>query len=60
LRPRFLADANFKRPIRSGINRIEPAVDFLSAEAASLRGKPDPQKCCRWPLAKAESWFRTT
>ena len=43
MRPRFLADANLKRAIRRGVDRVEPAVDFLSAESASLRGMPDPE-----------------
>ena len=43
MRPRFLADEDLKHAIRDGIVRIEPSVDFLSAESAGLKGLPDPQ-----------------
>jgi hypothetical protein len=36
VRPRFLADADLKRAIFSGVKRREPSVDFLSAQAAEL------------------------
>ena len=40
---KFLADADLSRAIVNGVLRCEPAVDFLSAGAARLRGKPDPE-----------------
>jgi hypothetical protein len=43
VRPRFLADEDLKRAIRDGVVRLEPAVDFLSAESAGMRGLADPQ-----------------
>lgn len=43
MRPRLLADANLFRAIRTGVKRLEPAVDFLSAESAGLEGLPDPE-----------------
>jgi hypothetical protein len=39
---RFLADASLRTAIVSGCLRLEPAMDFLSAQAASLAGLPDP------------------
>jgi Domain of unknown function (DUF5615) len=38
---RFLADADLNRVIVSGVLRREPSVDFLSAQAAGLRGMDD-------------------
>jgi hypothetical protein len=37
----FLADANFNHLIVRGLRRRETLIDFLSAEAAELPGKPD-------------------
>jgi len=42
MRPRFLADANFNADISAALRRIEPSIDFESAEDAGLRGLPDP------------------
>jgi hypothetical protein len=39
---RFLADADLNRAIVSGVLRREPSVDFLTAQAAGLRGMNDP------------------
>ena len=39
---RFLADANFKFSVVKGCRRIEPAMNFLSANEAGLDGVPDP------------------
>lgn len=39
---RFLADADFNHAIVKGCRRREPALDFLSANAAMLEGVPDP------------------
>ena len=40
---RFLADASLDHTIVSGCLRREPAIDFLSANAANLEGIPDPE-----------------
>ncbi len=40
---RFLADADLKDAIVSGCVRREPAMDFLSANAANLHDLPDPE-----------------
>ena len=42
MRPRFLADADLKRAIISGVKRREPAVDFQTAQAAALEKLDDP------------------
>ena len=42
MKPRFLADADLKRAILTGVKRREPAVDFETAEAAALEGLEDP------------------
>src|SRR6266446_3995394 len=39
---RFLADASLHHAIVSGCRRREPALDFLSANDATLEGVPDP------------------
>lgn len=41
--PRFLADADLNRAIVNGVQRREPGIDFLSAQAASLDGMPDSE-----------------
>ena len=41
MRVRFLADAALNQAIVSGVRRREPAVDFLAAQAAALRGLSD-------------------
>lgn len=40
---RFLADADLNKAILNGVIRREPAVDFLTAQAARLRGLSDPE-----------------
>jgi hypothetical protein len=40
---RFLADADLNKAIVSGILRREPALDFLTAQAAGLRRMSDPE-----------------
>jgi len=39
----FLADASLRHAIVSGCLRREPAIDFLSADAAGLEGREDPE-----------------
>ena len=41
MKVRFLADADLNKAIVSGVLRREPSVDFLSAQAAGLRGMDD-------------------
>jgi hypothetical protein len=43
VRPRFLADADLKRSIVTGVKRREPSVDFQSAQTAALEGLEDPE-----------------
>ncbi len=38
---RFLADADLNKAIVTGLLRREPSVDFLTAQAAGLRGMQD-------------------
>jgi hypothetical protein len=38
---RFLADADLNRAIVRGVLRREPSLDFLTAQAAGLRGMKD-------------------
>lgn len=38
---RFLADVDLNRAIVRGVKRREPAIDFLTAQAASLDGMRD-------------------
>jgi hypothetical protein len=38
---RFVADADLNRAVVSGVVRREPSVDFLTAQAAGLRGMDD-------------------
>jgi len=40
---RFLADADLNKAIVSGVLRREPSLDFLTAQAAQLRGMSDPE-----------------
>jgi hypothetical protein len=40
---RFLADADLNKAIVSGVLRREPSLDFLTAQAAQLRGRSDPE-----------------
>lgn len=42
-RIRFQADANFDMTIVRGLRRVQPSIDFQSADEAQLRGVPDPQ-----------------
>ena len=41
MKVRFLADADLNRAVVSGVVRREPSVDFLTAQAAGLRGMDD-------------------
>lgn len=43
MKVRFLADADLNRAIVVGVLRREPSIDFLTAQAAGLRGMNDPQ-----------------
>ena len=40
---RFLADADLNKAIVSVVLRREPSLDFLTAQAAGLRGMNDPE-----------------
>lgn len=40
---RFLADADLNKAIVSGILRHEPSIDFLTSQAAGLRGFKDAE-----------------
>jgi hypothetical protein len=40
---RFLADADLNKAILNGVIRRESTVDFLTAQAARLRGMGDPE-----------------
>jgi hypothetical protein len=40
---RFLADADLNKAIVIGVLRREPSLDFLTAQAAGLRGMGDPE-----------------
>lgn len=42
MKVRFLADADLNKAIVTGVLRREPSVDFLTAQAAGLRGMKDP------------------
>ena len=43
MKVRFLADADLNRAIVSGTLRRELSLDFLTAQAAGLRGMSDPE-----------------
>ena len=43
MKVRFLADADLNKAIVTGVLRREPAVDFLTAQGAGLRGLKDPE-----------------
>jgi len=43
MRPRFQADADFNQKIVAGLRRREPAIDFQSAGAGGVIGRPDPE-----------------
>ena len=43
MKVRFLADADLNRAIVNGVLRREPSLDFLTAQAAGLRGMNDPE-----------------
>ena len=42
-RPKFIADADFDNRVVAGLRRLEPAMDFMSATDAGLRGSSDPE-----------------
>jgi hypothetical protein len=42
-RPRFIADADLSEKIIVGVRRREPAIDFLDASEAGIRGLSDPE-----------------
>jgi hypothetical protein len=42
MKVRFLADADLNKAIVNGVLRREPSLDFLTAQAAGLRGMNDP------------------
>ena len=43
MKVRFLADADHNRAIVNGVLRREPSMDFLTSQAAGLRGMRDPE-----------------
>ena len=43
MKVRFLADADLNKAIVNGVLRREPSLDFLTAQAAGLRGMNDPE-----------------
>jgi predicted nuclease of predicted toxin-antitoxin system len=43
MKVRFLADADLNKAIVTGVLRREPSLDFLTAQAAGLRGLTDPE-----------------
>ncbi len=43
MKVRFLADAYLNKAIVSGVMRREPSLDFLTAQAAGLRGMNDSE-----------------
>lgn len=43
MKTRFLADADLNKAILNGTVRREPSIDFLSADAAGLRGMSDSE-----------------
>lgn len=43
MRVRYLADADLNKAIVIGVSRREPAVDFLTAQVAGLRGLHDSE-----------------
>ena len=43
MKVRFLADADLNKAIVLGVLRKEPTLDFLTAQAADLRGMSDPE-----------------
>ena len=43
MKVRFLADADLNRAIVNGAVRREPSLDFMTAQAARLRGLDDPE-----------------
>jgi Domain of unknown function (DUF5615) len=40
---RFLADNDLSEPIRRGLRRKEPTIDFLTAQEGGIVGLPDPE-----------------
>ena len=42
MKVRFLADADLNKAIVTGVLRRDPSLDFLTAQAAGLRGMKDP------------------
>lgn len=43
MKVRFQADADFNEVILRAVQRHEPEIDFQSAPAAELPGRPDPE-----------------
>ena len=43
MRPRFQADSDFRIEIIDGLLRLDPRIEFLTADKAGLRGVPDPK-----------------
>ena len=43
MKVRFVADADLNKAIVTGVQRREPSVDFLTAQAAGLRRMRDPE-----------------
>jgi predicted nuclease of predicted toxin-antitoxin system len=43
VRARFLADADLDRRIVTSLQKLEPDIDFETAQAAALKGLPDSE-----------------
>lgn len=43
MKPKFLADADLRLPIVTGVLRRDPSIDFLTASSANLFGVKDPE-----------------
>jgi hypothetical protein len=43
MRPRFQADENFNAKVVTGLLRREPSIDFQTAKAGGIIGRPDPE-----------------
>ncbi len=57
---RYQADNDLNRAIVEAIWRLEPRIDFRSAQAAKLDGVPDDIMCWRVRQRNNASWFPMT
>ena len=58
MKVRFLADADLNKAIVNGGLRREPSLDFLTAQAAGLRGMND-RRFWRWRPSNSGYSFHT-